>query len=131
MIVTSPVPTPIRHGVSLYQLLLTLILLLAFLFSLVAYAPSNFSADDGIETYTLSSFPNQRKIALHFPCAESDVFPTKCMCHIRCAGKDCLNARGICVKYRALGCQYLIMRGGRASRFATLKRRPTSQERDR
>lgn len=118
-----------RYGPSRLYLLLGLMLFLAVIDKNIVRGSN--SSSDSIETFTLSTFPNHRKIAMHFPCAESNVFPTKCMCHIRCLDKECRNAKEVCLKYKALGCQYLIMRGGRSNRFATLKRKPTVEERDR
>ena len=40
---------------------------------------------NNIEVYTFTNFP-KHKIALHFPCQESNMFATKCMCHLKCTG---------------------------------------------
>ena len=52
-----------------------------------------------VETYTFQNFPKD-KIALHMPCEESNMFATKCMCHLRCTDDTCLNAQELCVKYK-------------------------------
>eukprot|EP00981_Chlorochromonas_danica_P008951 scaffold2353_cov181-Ochromonas_danica.AAC.8 len=86
-----------------------------------------FSLAKEIEVYTLENFPNHEKVALHMPCEESNVFPTKCMCHIRCADPACLNAKNLCRK-KYEHCKYLILRGGQHNRFATLKRSASAEE---
>lgn len=80
-----------------------------------------------IETYTFQSFPKD-KIALHMPCEESNMFATKCMCHIKCIDNQCLNAKRICEKYRnSKGCKYMLIRGYQ-KKIATLKRQPMLEE---
>lgn len=74
-----------------------------------------------IESYTFQTFPKD-KIALHMPCEESNMFATKCMCHIKCTDNQCLNARKICEKYQdSKGCRYMLIRGYQ-KKIATLKR---------
>lgn len=51
-----------------------------------------------IMEYDFHKFPKDI-VALHMPCEESNVFATKCMCHIRCTDSKCTNARDICNKY--------------------------------
>jgi len=81
-----------------------------------------------IEMYKLEAFPRD-KVALHFSCAESELFATNCACHVRCRGGGCDNAKKICAKYRASsGCKYVLLRGGAKNKFATLKREPTAIE---
>lgn len=49
-------------------------------------------------TYNYINFPKQ-VVALHMPCEESNMFATKCMCHIKCKGSNCDNAKEVCEKY--------------------------------
>ncbi len=58
-----------------------------------------FATNNEIEVMKLSDFPNNLKIALHMPCVESNVFATKCMCHIKCTDELCNNAINLCTKY--------------------------------
>ncbi len=51
-----------------------------------------------IETYTFDNFP-KNKIAIHMPCEESNMFATKCMCHLKCTDPTCKNAKELCKKY--------------------------------
>lgn len=51
-----------------------------------------------IETYPLDKFPKD-KVALHMPCEESNMFATKCMCHLKCTDLACNNAKQLCEKY--------------------------------
>lgn len=51
-----------------------------------------------IETYQLDKFP-KNKVALHMPCQESNMFATKCMCHLKCTDPTCKNAKELCEKY--------------------------------
>eukprot|EP01040_Poterioochromonas_malhamensis_P010861 gene10861-11838_t len=74
---------------------------------------------DQVQVYTFSNFPSN-KTALHMPCEESNMFATKCMCHIRCTTPNCENAIKLCDKYK--------IRGGANNRFTTLKRVPTAEE---
>ena len=70
------------------------------IFSLSLTSPyQNAEEDHGIETYSYDSFPKD-KVALHMPCEESNIFATKCMCHIKCTDKTCANALRLCVKYK-------------------------------
>lgn len=48
--------------------------------------------------YNFNTFP-KNIVALHMPCEESNVFATKCMCHIQCTDPTCSNARALCSKY--------------------------------
>ena len=52
-----------------------------------------------IETYRLDEFPND-KIALHFPCNESNMFATNCACHLKCREANCQAAFELCNKYK-------------------------------
>ncbi len=54
---------------------------------------------DQVQVYTFSNFPSN-KTALHMPCEESNMFATKCMCHIRCTTPNCENAIKLCDKYK-------------------------------
>lgn len=45
-----------------------------------------------------NNFPKD-VVALHMPCEESNMFATKCMCHIRCIDSSCVNAKALCQKY--------------------------------
>lgn len=89
---------------------------------------SSSSSSSAIEVYDLGAFPNEHKVAMHMPCEESNVFPTKCMCHMRCSDPQCANAANLCRRYESRGCRYLIMRGNANNKFATLKRTPTPAE---
>lgn len=51
-----------------------------------------------IETYTFDTFPKD-KVAVHMPCEESNMFATKCMCHLKCTDSSCNNAKELCEKY--------------------------------
>lgn len=48
--------------------------------------------------YDYNNFPTD-VVALHMPCKESNMFATKCMCHIKCSNAECSNAKDICSKY--------------------------------
>jgi hypothetical protein len=48
--------------------------------------------------YDFNSFPKDL-VSLHMPCEESNMFATKCMCHIKCTDPKCNNARSLCSKY--------------------------------
>lgn len=48
--------------------------------------------------YDYNNFPKD-VVALHMPCEESNMFATKCMCHIRCTDTTCTNAKALCAKY--------------------------------
>lgn len=62
---------------------------------------SKSEKDDGkIQIYNLAAFPSETKVALHMPCEESNMFATKCMCHIRCTSPKCENAVKLCEKYK-------------------------------
>ncbi len=92
---------------------------------LIVVASQDISSD--IEVYTFQNFP-KNKIALHMPCEESNMFATKCMCHIKCTDNNCLNAKKICMKYReSKGCRFMLIRGNQ-KKIATLKRTPTESE---
>eukprot|EP01033_Poteriospumella_lacustris_P006673 gene6673-4811_t len=56
------------------------------------------------------------------------MFATNCACHLRCTDSQCENAKKICKKYEDNGCRYVLLRGGKNNRIATLKRVPTQQE---
>jgi hypothetical protein len=82
----------------------------------------------GVERWTFETFPKD-KVALHFACEEENVFATNCACHLHCRTPDCAEAVNLCDAYSStLGCQYVFIRGGKKNRFATLKRRPTDEE---
>lgn len=49
--------------------------------------------------YGYDNFPVE-KVALHMPCEESNMFATKCMCHIICSDPKCENAKSLCEKYQ-------------------------------
>jgi hypothetical protein len=72
---------------------------LSWLLSLVLWSTGLVSDDKGVEIYTFADFPKD-KVALHMPCEESNMFATKCMCHLRCTSKSCENAIKICDKYK-------------------------------
>ena len=55
--------------------------------------------ENDIEVMKLADFPNNAKIALHMPCVESNMFATKCMCHLKCTDENCQNAINLCNKY--------------------------------
>ncbi len=59
----------------------------------------NNDRDEKIEMYTFQTFPKD-KVALHMPCQESNMFATKCMCHLKCTDSKCSNAYKLCEKYR-------------------------------
>ncbi len=81
-----------------------------------------------LKEYRLDAFPKD-KISRHFGCAESEQFATNCACHIKCRGRDCRNAKEICVKYQqSHGCKYVLTRGPPEKMLATLKRVPTEKE---
>lgn len=80
-----------------------------------------------IETYTFQNFPKE-KVAVHFSCAESNMFATNCACHLRCTDSQCDNAKNVCLKYASKGCKYMLLRGGKHNRIATLKRVPSVDE---
>ncbi len=65
----------------------------------ISFAVVSIKSQNDIEVYQLNSFPNQ-KVALHMPCEESNVFATKCMCHLRCTDPKCGNAIALCQKYK-------------------------------
>lgn len=76
----------------------------------------------------LNEFPRD-VVALHFPCAESNMFATNCACHLRCRDRGCKDAVQLCERYRiSIGCKYVLLRGGANNRIATLKRIPTAAE---
>ena len=83
--------------------------------------------------YDFHSFPSDAPlIAMHMPCNESNMFATKCMCHIKCTDSRCDNARSLCRKYQSSrGCKYMLMRTVGGGRVATLKRTPTVDELER
>lgn len=80
-----------------------------------------------IEIYDMKDFP-ESKISLHMPCEESNMFATKCMCHVKCTDKQCKNAVELCKKYADRGCSYVLKRKIGAKGIATLKRSPTVEE---
>ena len=83
---------------------------------------SMFSSTKSIEKHTFEDFPSDR-IALHFPCKESNMFATNCACHVKCTELTCQNAMDLCKKYRdSVGCKYVLIRGGKTKKIATLKR---------
>ena len=53
-----------------------------------------------IVQYDYNNFPSN-VVALHMPCQESNMFATKCMCHIKCIDNTCSNAKSICTKYES------------------------------
>ncbi len=59
-----------------------------------------------IETYTFDNFP-KNKIAVHMPCEESNMFATKCMCHLKCTDPSCKNAKELCKKYEIRYTRYV------------------------
>jgi hypothetical protein len=81
-----------------------------------------------VEKHEMAAFSKMDKIAMHFPCAEANVFHSKCACHVRCPSADCSNAVSLCKKYeKTEGCQYVLIRGT-SRKIATLKRGPTAEE---
>lgn len=85
------------------------------------------NANDDIEVFRMEKFPKD-KLALHMPCIESNMFATKCMCHLKCTSPNCDNARKICEKYKDKGCKYMLLRGQGIKMIATLKRTPSIDE---
>ncbi len=82
--------------------------------------------------YDFHAFPSDALIAMHMPCNESNMFATKCMCHIKCTDNRCDNARSLCRKYQSSrGCKYMLMRNVGGGRVATLKRTPFADELER
>ena len=80
------------------------------------------------ETYRLDEFP-KGKVALHFPCAESNIFATNCACHMKCSEPTCKAAYKVCEKYKdSHGCKYVLLRGRGRNKIATMKRSPTAEE---
>lgn len=76
----------------------------------------------------LKDFPKDQ-IALHMPCEESNMFATKCMCHIKCKDSSCSNAKILCEKYSdSKGCKFVLLRDIGKTKIATLKRVPTVAE---
>jgi hypothetical protein len=67
--------------------------------SLVLLSGEQLSHEKGVEIYTFANFPKD-KVALHMPCQESNMFATKCMCHLRCTSASCENAIKLCDKYK-------------------------------
>ena len=47
-----------------------------------------------------NNFPKD-VVALHMPCVESNMFATKCMCHLKCTDPSCANAKALCAKYES------------------------------
>jgi hypothetical protein len=84
-------------------------------------------ANDDIEVFRMEKFPKD-KLALHMPCIESNMFATKCMCHLKCTSPNCDNAKKICDKYKDKGCKYMLLRGQGIKMIATLKRIPSKDE---
>lgn len=86
------------------------------------------SSSDVVVVLPLNDFPRD-VVALHFPCAESNMFATNCACHLRCRDRGCKDAVQLCERYHSSrGCKYVLLRGGANNRIATLKRIPTSAE---
>lgn len=78
----------------------------------------------------LEDFSKSGVVALHFPCKESNKFSTNCACHIKCKSAKCENAIDVCTKYKLTHkCQFVLLRGGKMNKFATLKRTPSDEER--
>jgi hypothetical protein len=48
--------------------------------------------------YDYHNFPKD-VVALHMPCEESNMFATKCMCHLKCTDTSCNSAKALCAKY--------------------------------
>ena len=75
-------------------LMLKIILLIAPLLAAAAAAGD-------LVVMKLEDFEEDR-LALHFPCKESNMFATNCACHLRCTGASCANAVDVCNKYSAI-----------------------------
>lgn len=71
-----------------------------FILLLVSLMAESSSDTNQIEILPLSEFNNNLKVSLHMPCEESNMFATKCMCHIKCTDRSCKNAVELCQKYR-------------------------------
>jgi hypothetical protein len=67
--------------------------------SVASSAPRKYNPVNDIEVYRMDSFPKE-KVAMHMPCEESNMFATKCMCHLRCTDQNCGNAITLCQKYK-------------------------------
>ena len=120
-------------------------LIVYVLFLVLSFVFVEGKENQKVKVYTFATFP-QNEVALHMPCQESNMFATKCMCHIRCTSPKCDNAIRLCEKYserfviylsillyllscyNSKGCRYVFMRGGANNKFATLKRVPTQEE---
>lgn len=83
---------------------------------------------EDIEVMQLSDFSLNGKVALHMPCDESNVFATKCMCHLKCTDSKCSNAIKLCKKYSYKRCKYVLLRSVANKKVATLKREPSPLE---
>lgn len=91
----------------------------------------NYHTNSQILEYNYNNFP-KHIVAMHMPCEESNMFATKCMCHIKCKDNKCRNAWNICKKYEnTLGCKYILFRLVGQGKIATLKRKPTIEETER
>lgn len=122
----------------------------------IGICSSATSDNKTVEILPMDQFASSGKLALHFPCAECNVFATNCACHVRCTDPKCKNAINLCEKYKdrwtfnphivfvcwsrrhgigvqcfndlcRAGCRYVLTRGG-VKKIATLKRIPTSEE---
>lgn len=88
-----------------------IILFSIFLLSLhsaVLAALRKQNAANDIEVYRMDSFPKE-KVAMHMPCEESNMFATKCMCHLRCTDQNCGNAIALCQKYRRFDLRFTLL----------------------
>lgn len=73
----------------------------AHLTSLVVFWTSFVCCSWGLVIeYDYNNFPKD-VVALHMPCQESNMFATKCMCHLRCTDVTCSNAKALCAKYES------------------------------
>jgi len=90
---------------------------------------SNENGNHDIYIGKLEEFSKSSIVALHFPCKESNMFSTNCACHIKCKSSKCENAVDVCRKYLVShSCHYVLLRGGKNNKFATLKRYPSTEE---
>jgi len=112
-------------------LLLLLVLFIAvkkYSLSLTSLS-SNENGNHDIYIGKLEEFSKSSIVALHFPCKESNMFSTNCACHIKCKSPKCENAVDVCRKYQVShSCHYVLLRGGKNNKFATLKRYPSTEE---
>jgi hypothetical protein len=84
--------------VFLLLVLLNCLPMLAQSFYIIMVTLIVLSCSEQILEYDFHKFPKD-VVALHMPCEESNMFATKCMCHIRCTDNQCTNARNVCSKY--------------------------------